>query len=384
VAVYRSAKADFTINRIGHFTGGVCKVSLTNNSDADKKYFDHQWNFGANASANPVAKGGLEIQYFSAGKKDISLEVVNRNALESGKYCGSTLQKHLTIDLPSLEAAFKISSHAFCLPGVLQVENESTGADSFLWRLYKDAALVTTSNLLSPGFSIAEPGVYDLYLTASFSATGQTSSAEVKIIEVYAPPLAIFELRSDRVYIPDTELHITNKSTGASQYDWYMGDGKHTMEFEPRHVFEIEGTYAVTLVAGYDHGRKDQDGDGVADDNLICYDTTHQNVVAVPGGIVEIPNAFTPSPEGASGGVAANGTFNDVFLPQMEGVVEFNMQIFDRWGTLVYESNDKNIGWDGYDRNGRFMIAGVYVYKLVLKLSDGERTTKVGDVTLIR
>ncbi len=60
------------------------------------------------------------------------------------------------------------------------------------------------------------------------------------------------------------------------------------------------------------------------------------------------------------------------------------MQIFDRWGTLIFESKDKNVGWDGYDRNGRLMTAGVYVYRLVMRLSNGQRTTKVGDVTLIR
>jgi gliding motility-associated-like protein len=65
-------------------------------------------------------------------------------------------------------------------------------------------------------------------------------------------------------------------------------------------------------------------------------------------------------------------------------VEEFEMDIFDRWGNLIFQSKDRNVGWDGYDRHGRLMPAGVYVYKLVLRLSDGQRTTKVGDVTLIR
>ena len=63
---------------------------------------------------------------------------------------------------------------------------------------------------------------------------------------------------------------------------------------------------------------------------------------------------------------------------------EFNMQIFDRWGNLIFESNNANQGWDGYDRNGRILPAGVYVYKLTLRLSDGQRTTQIGDITMIR
>ena len=60
------------------------------------------------------------------------------------------------------------------------------------------------------------------------------------------------------------------------------------------------------------------------------------------------------------------------------------MQIFDRWGNLIFETKDKTIGWDGYDKNGQLLPAGVYVYKLVMRLSNDQRTTQIGDVTLIR
>jgi gliding motility-associated-like protein len=72
---------------------------------------------------------------------------------------------------------------------------------------------------------------------------------------------------------------------------------------------------------------------------------------------------------GPGGGTGGNGTFNDVFLPIVKGAEEFNMQIFDRWGNLIFESNSSNIGWDGYDKNGRLLPAGVYVYKLTIRLS---------------
>ena len=68
----------------------------------------------------------------------------------------------------------------------------------------------------------------------------------------------------------------------------------------------------------------------------------------------------------------------------MEGVKEFQMKIFHRWGNLIYESKDKTHGWDGYDKNGRLLTAGVSVYKITMRLSDEQRTTQIGDVTLIR
>jgi gliding motility-associated-like protein len=84
------------------------------------------------------------------------------------------------------------------------------------------------------------------------------------------------------------------------------------------------------------------------------------------------------------GGSGGTGSFNDVFLPFVRGVEEFNLQIFDRWGNLIFESNNQNIGWDGYGKDGRILPAGVYVYKLTIRLSDGQRSTQIGDVTMIR
>jgi hypothetical protein len=92
---------------------------------------------------------------------------------------------------------------------------------------------------------------------------------------------------------------------------------------------------------------------------------------------------------------SSGAAINDVFLPLVKGINvnepgTFLMQIFDRWGNLIFESRNEPgapvpiRGWDGYDRNNRLLPAGVYVYRLVLRLSDGQQITKIGDVTLIR
>jgi gliding motility-associated-like protein len=174
------------------------------------------------------------------------------------------------------------------------------------------------------------------------------------------------------VFVPDTELTTFNFSTGANTYAWDFGDGETSDLREPTHMYKIEGVYDLVLVAGFDHG------------NVVCTDTVTQQVIAKQGGQTKIPNAFTPNPGGPSGGVASGGSFNDVFLPIVKGVEEFNMQIFDRWGNLIFESNSSNTGWDGYDKNGNILPAGVYIYKLTLRLSDGQRTTQIGDITMIR
>jgi gliding motility-associated-like protein len=283
-----------------------------------------------------------------------------------------------------LTASFTATPTAGCYPVSVQVTNTTTGADTFLWKVYNQGALVTTSNLRNPVFKISNPGIYDLYMTASYSATGQTAEAEFEGIQVFDVPQASFAVRSSIIYVPDTELDVTNFSTGADTYQWLFGDGSTSSDFEPNYMYPQEGNYIITLLAGRDYGDQDRNGDGISDGPLVCYDTAQQEIVALSGGSIVIPNAFTPSPAGPSGGRPTAGGINDVFMPKVKGVTAYTMQIFNRWGTLIFESRDPDIGWDGYDRNNKFMPAGVYVYKIVLTQSDGQRITRLGDVTLIR
>ena len=233
--------------------------------------------------------------------------------------------------------------------------------------------VAAVSNAPFPEFLIASPGTYTISLKTSNSFTGQAALADDADFTIHGNPVASFDVRPLLVYVPDTELTTFNFSSGATEYLWDFGDGGSSTEFEPRYVYQIEGLYDITLVAINDHG-----------DGAICRDTLVRQITARQGGITRVPNAFTPNLNGPTGGVAGNNTFNDVFLPLVRGAEEFNMQVFDRWGNLVFESNNSNVGWDGYDQNGRLMPAGVYVYKLTVKLSDGQRSTQVGDITMIR
>ncbi|MBL0743612.1 PKD domain-containing protein [Chryseolinea lacunae] len=390
VKVYRRLTASFT-----HFPdppspliGGISTVQFTNLTPIDAD-FSYTWDFGdvrakpSGASTNPTPPA---VDYTEPGPKTVRLSVFNfKSFADDNKVCQSVFVDPLTINLGTLTALFTATPLAACFPADISVKNLSEGADTFLWQLFDETGLVSTSPLSEPVFRILRPGKYSIYLTAYYHTDpSDYRTYQVKGIEIYDSPSALFQLRPNPLYVPDTEMQTFNQSLRASQYAWDFDDGETSTEFQPRHLYKLEGKYMVTLIAGYDNGNKDINGDGILDGNVICYDTAKQELVALDGGFIKLPNAFTPSPNGSSGGVPGNGTFNDVFLPITRGVEEFAMQIFDRWGNLIFESKDRNMGWDGYDRNGKLMPAGVYVFKLTLRLSDGQRTTKIGDVTLIR
>ncbi len=88
---------------------------------------------------------------------------------------------------------------------------------------------------------------------------------------------------------------------------------------------------------------------------------------------VFVPNAFTP-----------NGDHkNDLLLVYGDHIVEMKLQIFDRWGELVFESSDPKKGWDGR-HNGNPCEPSVYVYHLEVQCIDGMNANQKGNITLIR
>jgi gliding motility-associated-like protein len=90
---------------------------------------------------------------------------------------------------------------------------------------------------------------------------------------------------------------------------------------------------------------------------------------------IQIPNAFTPNGDGQ------NDFFNVLFSGDIDEIIEF--RVFNRWGRVVYNNQNPNIGWDG-NLNGTPQPSEVYVYQVRVKLLDGEEVSLKGDVTLIR
>lgn len=86
-----------------------------------------------------------------------------------------------------------------------------------------------------------------------------------------------------------------------------------------------------------------------------------------------IPNSFSPNGDGN----------NDVFYFRGRFISEFNLKVFNRWGELLFETNDVNQGWDG-SYKGKQSQADVYVYQVSATCINGENWSKKGDVTLIR
>lgn len=108
-------------------------------------------------------------------------------------------------------------------------------------------------------------------------------------------------------------------------------------------------------------------------DTIGCTGSTSIEVIVINDYIIYIPNAFTPDNDGT----------NDEFKVYSKGVKNYTLQIFNRWGERIFETNNLAQGWDGTYLNKQ-MMPEVYIYVTQLEFLDGYTTMKKGSVTLIR
>lgn len=208
-------------------------------------------------------------------------------------------------------------------------------------------------------------GLYDVTLTTT-SVNGCTNSITYDdYIYVEDNPSASFTASSTSLLSLNTEVTFTNSTIGAVDYVWdFDDDTENSSATNPTHTFpdtESAG-YVVTLYAYSPIG---------------CVDSTNQVISIKQEIIFYIPNTFTPD------GDEFNQTFQPVFTAGFDAS-DFELYIRNRWGELVFESNDVNAGWDG-TYNGKLVQEGTYIWHLEFKdeLNDA-RYLHTGHITIIR
>lgn len=222
----------------------------------------------------------------------------------------------------------------------IQSVNNSMSADAtYLW----DMGDGTTYTTAEPEHTYAEPGTYTVTLSIEGGCGIGTTSEEITV-NVPAPIEASFELA--QAECDSKNLTLTNTSTAPAGVDisWNMGDGNIVEGPLTSYTYNNLGTFQITLE--------------VEDNTCDVSDTYSLEVIVEEtvdiDAILQVPNVFSPNGDGV----------NDTFFPIEYGGDYVTLRIWNRWGTLVYESAGSYKPWDGMSESKDPKTDGVFFYTL--------------------
>ena len=162
------------------------------------------------------------------------------------------------------------------------------------------------------------------------------------------------------IYSIQDPIQFTSEATGNFESIlWDFGDGSFSTEENPVHTYASVGNYVVTLTVTYPFG---------------CVYTSTITLTVEKGYELIVPDAFTPN----------NDRLNDFFKPELIGLNDLELRIYDTWGSLVYSEAGNSIrGWDGRVKD-EFAENGNYYYTFSGKTFYGQEIKEQGAVVLIK
>jgi gliding motility-associated-like protein len=194
---------------------------------------------------------------------------------------------------------------------------------------------------------------------------GCTSShTESNYIQIGPNPIADFYFLPENPNVLENTVDFRNTSVNGDSYSWSFDGLGSSNEVNPSFTFPEEGNqdYYVELIATTDEG---------------CQDTAYAIVNIADQIIFYVPNTFTPD------GDKFNEVFQPVFTSGFEPM-DYNLLLFNRWGEVIFESNNAKVGWDG-TYGGKLVQDGTYVWKIEFRetMSD-KRHIHTGHVNILK
>lgn len=207
---------------------------------------------------------------------------------------------------------------------------------------------------------------YDVEMTVT-SDQGCTDTLTMSsFVTVYPTPVAAFTFDPLNTTEFDPEINFYDQSLLGNTYEWNFGEIisqlNTSTETNPMHSYQGPGYYNVFLEVTSVNG---------------CIDTVSHPVYIEPEFAIYVPNAFSPNVDSR----------NEFFYPQGIGIDEdrYNMYIFDRWGELIFESNNFSKGWDGTAKGKSTAVQeDVYIWKIIAYDLKNNKHNLTGHVTVVR
>lgn len=250
-----------------------------------------------------------------------------------------------------------------CEPLTVSFIAGSNNGVSYTWN-FGDGNLGTGSNTSN---TYMNDGTYDVSVTITTAAGCTTIIDSLAYVTVFPAPDADFTASPNPVSSLSPFVSFTDISTiTITNWNWNFGDLTTTSDVSsiqnPVYQYPGMGFNTVTLIVTNQFG---------------CIDTATQVIEIIDDFVFYAPNAFTPNEDGV----------NDIFLPKGIGydIETFKMLIFDRWGNLIYTTDDYRKGWDGRANQGSDVAQiDVYVWKVYLTDNQNHKHSYIGHVSIVK
>ncbi|MBK7667568.1 MAG: gliding motility-associated C-terminal domain-containing protein [Sphingobacteriaceae bacterium] len=182
------------------------------------------------------------------------------------------------------------------------------------------------------------------------------------LVNVYPTPIAGFNVTPEEIDEFEPVIEVANTAIGATSVNYMLNPGPtyNVPNFTHNLNSEHPGKLLIVQFAINSYG---------------CNDTLIRIIDIKPGFAIYLPNAFTPNSDGVNDGFGAKGV----------GILQFEMQVFDRWGHVIFESNDIYNYWDGTVKGGEEPIKDdVYTWKVQVLDINHKNHDLTGHVTLLK
>ena len=292
-------------------------VAFTNlSSSSDGTITGNYWDFNGdnfvdNTNTNP------SVTYTVPGSIVVKLEVVSQYG------CSSTRSVNLFVN-PKAVPRFASNNNKGCPSLCVKFENLSfisNGAiSSYTWN-FGDGNVQT--NVFSPS-NCYNSGTYNVSLTAISDSGCVSRLSQPGFVTVYNLPTADFFVDPEEVDEDEPFVTVTSNAGDAAFTKYYINDGSTYTGDDFQHTFTSlnENLPMIVQIVNSPNG---------------CVDTTYKVLKIKPAFTIYFPNVFTPNEDGT----------NDTYQPKGIGISKFNLWIYDRWGSLVFETDDISNQWDG-------------------------------------
>ena len=328
----------------------ICDINNIEFQNNSKSTFESEyiWLFGNNdsSSANsPVYSYSTDSTY------DVTLKQT------SPLGCKDSVNNTINV-IKAPHPSILIENENYCIPSKtsfkLLFENNEFNSDSVYFSI-NESTFITGDSIVN---TFLEQGEQTIQYTIEYADRSCVLDSTLTL-SFYKWPLANFEYSPGNSSLEQPVIFFTDNSKNTTQWTWNFDDTESSYLQNPAHSYEMADIYNVQLIASNPGG---------------CSDSITKKISVSPYDFIKLPSAFSPNGDGK------NETFRILNAGNIE-LIEF--KIFNRWGNLVFETNNKEEAWDG-KRRGEYQNSGTYIYYIKGRKSSGEITEIKGNFTLLR